>query len=259
MPNIRVKTEEDIAVLRQAGRKHGEILSDLYQFCKAGTGLLDIDKRARQLIREAGGEPAFLNYQPQGAARPFPAAVCVSVNDEIVHGIPQKNRTLKAGDIVSVDLGLIYKGRVTDAAFTKAVEPVDDQACELIKATRQALEAAVRAVKAGGRVGDVGAAVEKVSAGFPFFIIKHLAGHGVGHEVHEPPFIPNFGEAGQGPVLPDRAVIAIEPMLAIGSSEIKLEADDYTYSTADGSLSAHFEQTVLVTPNGPEVLTPLKF
>jgi len=257
--NIRVKKDADIDILRQAGVKHASVLKDLYHLCQVGVLLTDIDDRARSLVQSAGGRPAFLDYQPVGASRPFPAAVCVSINEEIVHGIPSPERRLKDGDIVSVDLGFELKGLITDSAFTKVVGQASGRDLELVKATRKALRQGVLAVKGGCRVGDIGAAIESSVSQTDFVIIRHLAGHGVGYAVHEDPYIPNTGVAGQGPVLPVGSVIAIEPMLSYGSSEIVLGRDGYTYSTDDGSKSTHFEQTVLVTDKGSEILTPFLF
>ncbi len=258
---ITVKTPQDIKILRRAGEKHSRILAELYEQSEPGCSLRELDERARELIAEAGGSPAFLNYRPAGAPRPFPASICVSVNDRIVHGIPNEtDYCLQEGDLVSVDLGFNFQNMITDSAFTKLVGSARrDSDSELVKANREALKQGVGAVRAGGHIGDIGAAIERYVSSTPFFIIKHLAGHGVGYDVHEPPFVPNTGRIGRGLKMPAGAVLAIEPMLSIGSDEIVQERDGFTYSTYDGSNSAHFEQTVLVTEDGAEILTPLGF
>jgi methionyl aminopeptidase len=215
-----------------------------------------LNELGQKLIVQGGDSAAFLNYQPAGAKRPYPASVCISINDEVVHGIPnEKLKIFKEGDIVSIDVGLIHKNLIVDSAITVGVGKIDEVAERLLTTTRQALEIAIIATKAGGTTGDIGYAVQKFVEPSGFSIIEDLCGHGVGYEVHEEPFVPNFGVRKRGPILPIGLVIAIEPMLNEGSKDIVLDKDGYTYRTKDGKRSAHFEHTVVVTENGAEILT----
>jgi methionyl aminopeptidase len=248
------KTENDLAALREGGHRLAFVMGEVAKAVKPGVKTSDLDALAEKLIREGGDKPSFLNYQPGGARMPFPASLCVSVNDEVVHGIPD-GRVLKEGDIVGLDLGLEHKGLFTDMAVTVAAGQADEKAKELIQATRAALFEGIRAVKAGGYVGDIGNAIEKFVRPLGFGIVRELGGHGVGREVHEPPYIANFGERGTGEKLAAGTVLAIEPMITEGGSGVKLAPNGFTYVTRDGSRSAHFEHTVLVTENGAEIIT----
>lgn len=253
---INLKTKEDIVILREGGKRHAYILKELAKMVQPGVHVIDLDTRAVELIREGGDTPAFLNYQPYGASRPYPATLCVSINDEIVHGIPTEgDKVLKEGDIVSIDLGLIHKELITDAAITVPVGKISSELEELLNATKQALMAGIKAAKGGVRVGDISNAIQLVGVAHKYGIVEELAGHGVGYHVHEDPYIPNFGHAGKGEVLKPGMVIAIEPMFNIGTKKIKLDTDGYTYRTADGKPSAHFEHTVVITKSGAEILT----
>lgn len=253
---IRIKTKEDIAILREGGKRHAYILKELAAMTRPGVRTAELNARAEQLIAEGGDTAAFLNYQPYGAKRPYPAALCVSVNDEIVHGIPNENdRELKEGDIVSLDLGLVHKKMITDAAITVAVGSISAECEKLLQATKEALMAGIKAGKGGRRVGDISSAIERVGVANGYGIVEDLAGHGVGYEVHEDPYVPNYGDPGIGETLKPGMVIAIEPMFNIGTKKIKLDKDGYTYRTADGKPSAHFEHTVLITKSGAEILT----
>jgi methionyl aminopeptidase len=216
-----------------------------------------LDQYAEQLIREGGDLPAFLNYRPEGAVRPFPASLCISINDEVVHGIPSKKRILKEGDIVSLDLGLKHKGLFTDMAITVPVGKVSDSATKLLKVTEEALKVAINAAEAGFKTGDIGHAVESFVRPHKYGIVDVLSGHGVGKYIHEDPYIPNFGKAGTGEKLVPGMVIALEPMLNIGTKNVTLDDDGYTFRTADGKLSAHFEHTILITEEDPEILTTI--
>lgn len=216
----------------------------------------ELDARAAELIREGGDTPAFLNYQPYGASRPYPANLCVSINDEIVHGIPTEgDKVLKEGDIVSIDLGLIHKGLITDAAITVPVGKISKELSGLLSDTKEALMAGIKAAKGGARVGDISSAIQAIGKAKGYGIVEELAGHGVGYHVHEDPYVPNFGHAGKGELLKPGMVIAIEPMFNIGTKKIRLDADGYTYRTADGKPSAHFEHTIVITKSGAEILT----
>lgn len=254
---IKYKTEEEIAVMREGGKIHARILKEIAKKVKPGVKTSELNSYAEQLIDEAGCTASFLGYQPYDAKLPYPAALCVSINEEIVHGIPNEGggRILFEGDIVSLDLGLTYKGLVTDASVTVPVGKISKEAATLIAATRESLDRAIKAMQLHGHIGDIGDAVMQVAMKYGFGIIEGLSGHGVGYSVHEEPFVPNKAKRGEGPELREGLVIAIEPMLSLGSREIKKLSDGYTFITRDKSLSAHFEHTVAVTKNGIEVLT----
>ncbi len=253
---IRYKTEEDIANLREGGRIHAQILKQVAKKVKPGVKSDELNVYAEKLIDEAGCTAAFLGYQPVDAKRPYPASLCVSINEEIVHGIPNEGaKILFEGDIVTLDLGLVYNGLITDAAITVAVGRIDEKAATLIRATREALDKGIAAMRVRGHVGDIGAAIMEVAVKYKLGIIEGLSGHGVGFSVHEEPFVPNRAKRGEGPELRPGMVIAIEPMFSLGSRDIKKMPDGYTYITRDKSLSAHFEHTVAVTSTGIEILT----
>ncbi|MDQ2932849.1 MAG: type I methionyl aminopeptidase [bacterium] len=255
---ITLKTKEDIAILREGGKRHAAILKVLAAMVRPGLPIVDLDARASQLIQEGGDTAAFLNYQPYGADRPYPSSLCVSVNDEIVHGIPTEgDRVLLEGDVVSIDLGLVHKKMITDSAVTVGVGKISSELEQLLKATKEALMAGIKAAKGGKRVGVISNAIQKIGMAHHYGIVEELAGHGVGYHVHEDPYIPNFGPTNKGEILKPGMVIAIEPMFNIGTKRIKLDKDGYTYRTADGSASAHFEHTVLITKSGAEILTSM--
>ncbi len=253
---ITYKTNEDIAILREGGKRHAEIMRQLVALVKPGITTRELDEKALELIRAGGDEPAFLDYKPYGADRPYPASLCVSINDEVVHGIPNEaEKVLKEGDIVSLDLGLIHRKLVTDMAITVPVGKISPELENLLKVTKEGLMAGIKAAKGGKRVGDISNAVEKVGTAHKYGIVEELSGHGVGYHVHEDPYIPNFGKAGKGSMLKAGMVIAIEPMFNIGTKKVVLDNDGYTYRTEDGKPSAHFEHTVLITKGDAEVLT----
>ncbi|MEI7462851.1 MAG: type I methionyl aminopeptidase [Candidatus Taylorbacteria bacterium] len=254
---ISIKTKLDIAILREGGRRHAEILRSLAAMVKPGLRSSELEDAARKMIADGGDKPALLNYLPYGAKRPYPAALCVSVNDEIVHGIPnEKDKILKEGDIVGLDLGLTHKGLITDATLTVPVGNISAELAKLLEVTKEALAAGIKAAKGGKRVGDIGNAIERVAAARGYGVVEELAGHGVGYDVHEEPYVPNYGTAGKGEVLKPGMVLAIEPMFNLGTKKIKLDKDDgYTYRTADGKASAHFEHTIVITKSGAEILT----
>ncbi|MFA6315198.1 MAG: type I methionyl aminopeptidase [Candidatus Paceibacterota bacterium] len=253
---ITIKTKEDIDILREGGKRHAFILKELSAMVKPGLVVQILEDKARELIEEGGDRSAFLNYTPVGSKRPYPAVLCVSINDEIVHGIPNENeKVLKEGDIVSLDLGLVHKGLITDAAITVPVGKISDELETLLELTKKAMYAGIKEAKGGRRVGDISNAVERVAIPKGYGVVRELSGHGVGYHVHEDPYVPNFGEAGKGSVLKPGMVIAIEPMFNLGTEEIYLDDDGYTYRTADGKPSAHFEHTVVITKSGAEILT----
>lgn len=253
---MTLKNAREIEILREGGKRHAEILRALANMVKPGITTLDLEEEARRLIAEGGDKPAFLDYQPAGARRAFPAALCVSVNEEIVHGIPNENpRTLNEGDIVTIDLGLIHNGLITDAALTVPVGQIDEESARLLKFTKLALEKGLEAAQLGNTIGDIGFAIEKVAERSGFELAQNLAGHGVGYEVHEEPFVPNFGEPHRGARLVPGMVLAVEPMLCVGTGENKTKSDGWTIVTRDGKRSAHFEHTIAITEKGPIILT----
>ncbi len=242
--------------LKKSGQILVSVLSKLKSLAKPGVSTLTLEEVARDIIQKAGAKPAFLGYTPSGARRAFPAATCISINNEVVHGIPnEKPRVLKEGDIVSLDTGVCFEGIYTDSAITVPVGKVDDAAKLLLKATKEALMAGIKAAKLGKRTGDIGAAVEKVALKYGFPVADDLGGHGLGFSPHDDPFVPNFDMRGQGKVLTEGMLIAIEPMLNEGTSKVRMLGDGYTFVTADGKRSAHFEHTVLITKKGPVIMT----
>lgn len=255
---IRLKTESEIAVLRAGGRRLASIISRLAAEVAPGVITGSLDESARRLIADGGDEAAFLGYQPAGAATPYPAALCVSVNDEVVHGIPGA-RPLWPGDIVTLDLGLRHQGLYTDMAVTVPVGAATPAASDLLLATREALRAGVAAARPGARLGDIGAAISAAAKRRGLGVVRDFGGHGVGFAVHEEPLVPNYGSAGRGLKLSPGLVLAIEPMFTLGEPAVRVRDDGYTVATADGGLSAHYEQTVAVTADGPEILTPIDF
>ncbi len=225
-----------------------------------GVSTKDLDAYAEKLIRDMGDIPAFLNYRPEGADRPFPATLCVSVNDEVVHGIPRKDRILKEGDICSIDLGVKHKGLFTDMALTAPVGKVDKKLRKLMEATEEALHAGIDAAQGGNTVGDIGYAITNYVRSrkeAKYGIVEVLSGHGVGKKIHEDPFIPNFGKRGTGEKLVPGMIVALEPMLNLGTKNVTIDEDGYTIRTADGKKSAHFEHTILITEGEPEILTKI--
>jgi methionyl aminopeptidase len=253
---MKLKTQEEIDILRQGGEHHADILRTLAGMVVPGMSTLTLEEECLRLIREKGDKPAFLGYQPAGARRPFPASLCVSINDEIVHGIPNEaERLLREGDIVSLDLGIIHKNLITDAAITIGVGAIDDEARNLLRLTEEALRRGIEAARPGNTVGDIGYAIAQSVEGSGFSLAEDLAGHGVGYAVHEDPFVPNFGKPGKGEKLVPGMVIAIEPMINTGKADIKFGKDGYTIYTKDGSRSAHFEHTVVITETGNIILT----
>jgi methionyl aminopeptidase len=251
-----VKTDQERAHFRASGRILADALSHLVAIAEEGVSAAELDIAAENYIREKGGEPTFLNYQPDGAPYPYPAALCISINDEVVHGIPSDEHVLKNGDIVSLDLGVTYEGCITDAARTVVIggSATDDQK-RLVEATAEALREAIGQVRAGAHVGDIGAVVSAVAKKHNLGVVRELGGHGVGKHLHEKPYIANYGAAGKGAELAENMVIALEPIFTLGNPEVYIEHDGYTYKTRDGSLAAHVEDTMLVTRDGAEILT----
>ena len=249
-------TQEEIENLRISGKILSDTLKMLAGLAKAGTSTATLDLAAEKMIRECGGVPAFLHYKPSGAKYPFPAALCASINDEVVHTIPSEDATLKDGDIVSLDLGVSYNGYFSDSAITVYIGECDESGKKLINATREALAAGIATIKHGSHVGDIGAAVAAVAVRNNLGVVEELGGHALGKSVHEKPFIGNTGRVGGGVEIVEGHVLAIEPIFAEGSGDIVLDKDCWTYRTRDHSRAAHFEQTILVTKTGIEILTP---
>lgn len=245
----RVKTEAEIEAMRTGGQMLAEVLDLLRAKVQPGISTGDLDEIAARELKALGGEAAFLGYQG------YPKSICISVNDEVVHGIPSKDSVLKDGDIVSLDFGVKYKGMITDSAITVACGQVSPRAEELLKYTEESLKEGLAVIKDGCHVGDISYAIQKVLDKKGYGIVRDLVGHGVGHDVHEDPNIPNYGKSNTGPELKAGMTIAVEPMATLGGDGIKVDADRWTVRTRDGSLAAHFEHTVLVTKSGFEILT----
>lgn len=246
-----VKSKQEIADMRISGKMLATVLDEVKKHVKPGITTKELAKVAAVKLRKLGGQPAFLGYQG------FPDVLCVSVNEEVVHGIPS-DRVLKKGDIVGLDFGVAYNGMVTDGAISVIVGTTDDQRLkELLSTTEKALATGISSLRDGVKTGDIGAAVQKVLDKGRFGIVRDLVGHGVGHELHEDPNIPNYGPANTGHILREGMTIAIEPMATLGGDSVYLDKDNWTIKTRDGSLSAHFEHTVLITGEGAEILTKL--
>ena len=254
--SVIIKTAKQIEIIREGGKILAKVLIEVAKKAKPGVSTYDLDKYAFDLIKKNGGDSAFLNYRPEGAPKPFPATICISVNNEIVHGIPSKTRILKEGDIVSLDLGIKYKGLFTDHAITVPVGKISKKDQELLDATKKALEVGIWAARGGDTVGDIGHAIESF-VNRKYGIVRELSGHGVGVKIHEDPYIPNYGKKGKGQKLIPGMIVAIEPMLNIGKDDITLANDDWTIKTADGTRSAHFEHTILITEGDAEILTKI--
>ncbi|HEY3095934.1 MAG TPA: type I methionyl aminopeptidase [Acidimicrobiia bacterium] len=248
---ITRKSREQIALMRKAGR----VVAEMHEMCiraaKPGATTADIDEAARDVLDRRGARSNFLGY----GNPPFPSVVCTSPNEVIVHGIPSKKVVLQEGDILSIDCGAIIEGWHADAAITVPVGEIDDESQRLLEVTRASLDAAIERVTAANRLGDIGAAVESVAEGAGFSVVREYVGHGIGTAMHEEPQIPNYGPPGRGLRLKDGMVLAIEPMVNAGGPQTELLADGWTVVTKDRRRSAHFEHTIAVSTNGPEVLT----
>lgn len=253
---VNIKTREEIEIMKEGGRRHSFILSKIAEKVAPGVSTQELEDYANKLIREGGDKGAFLNYTPKGAKRAYPASLCVSVNNEIVHGIPNEDPLiLQEGDIVSLDLGLVHQGLITDSAITVGVGKVSLEDRKLMDHCKEALFLGIKAARGGGHVGDIGHAIESFVRPLGYGLSEGLAGHGVGYKVHEDPFVPNEGRRGSGELLRPGMVIAIEPMVTLGTDKIVLAKDGYTYKTADGTNAAHFEHTIAITENEPIILT----
>jgi methionyl aminopeptidase len=251
-----IRTDAERENLIEGGRRLAAVLEALKRKVAPGVTTEELDDLAEQMIRDGGDEPCFLGYTPEGATRPYPATLCVSINDEIVHGIPNESvKILKEGDIVGLDLGLRHGGIVVDAAITAPVGKVSDEAVRLLQATENALAAGIAQAVPGNRVGDISHAIGDVIEKAGFKVVKELGGHGVGEFVHEEPFISNYGHAGTGEELVEGMVLALEPIASAGKAAVVLMPDGYTFRTKDGSKSAHFEHTILLEKDGARIMT----
>lgn len=246
---IDLKSDREIALIRRGGHILADVVARLRAFVKPGMSTAEIDEEVEGFITRSGAAPAFKGY------RGFPATVCVSINEEVVHGIPSAHRRIKAGDIVGLDLGCIVEGYYADCAFTLAVGDVPANVQKLLDVTRESLDRAIAACWPGRRLSDVSHAVQRHVESHGFSVVRAFVGHGIGRALHEEPQVPNFGEPGRGPELRPGMVLAIEPMVTMGGWEVRILDDGWTAVTKDGSLSAHFEHTIAVTAEGPEILT----
>lgn len=246
---IQIKNSEQIAVMKEAGRITAEALLVAGENIRDGVSTKYIDTLIREHIEKSGAKPSFLGYGG------FPGSACISINDEVIHGIPSAKRIIKDGDIVKVDVGAYYRGFHGDSARTFAVGNVDEAAKKLIEVTEQSFWEGIKELEQGKRIGDIGAAIDSYVKKFGFSTVKRFVGHGIGHALHEQPDVPNFGTAGRGVRLCTGMVLAIEPMINVGTDDVKVMPDQWTVKTADAKLSAHYENTVALTPNGVLVLT----
>lgn len=246
---IIIKSRQEIDLMRESGKVTGYILNTLADFIKPGISTMDVDRYVEDTIRKHKMIPTFKGYGG------FPGSACVSINEEVVHGIPDKKRIIHEGDIVSVDVGSTYKGYVSDAARTYAVGKVDAEAQRLIDVTRESFFAGMEFARVGYRLSDISHAIQAHAEGAGFSVIRDFVGHGVGREMHEDPQIPNYGKPGKGPRLVAGMVFAIEPMICQGTYEVETLLNDWTVVTADGKLAAHYENTVVINDGEPELLT----
>lgn len=240
--------------MRRGGRILARVLRALRRAVQPGVTTLELDALVRSLTSSLGGEPAFLDYRPAGSAQGFPAALCVSVNHEVVHGLPGR-RSLLSGDVVGLDFGVRLDGYYTDSAITVGVGAIAPEARWLLRVTEEALYLGVNEARVGKHLGDIGCAVQRHVEKSGFSVVRDLVGHGIGRALHESPEVPNFGRGASGQVLQEGMVLAIEPMVALGDARVRIAPDGWTYETADGSLAAHFEHTVAVTRRGPIILS----
>jgi len=245
---INIKTQEEIKIIAEGGKILAAVIKKLEEMAKPGITTLELDRAAEALILSAGAKPAFKGYDG------FPYSLCASVNENIVHGFPSKY-VLNEGDIIGLDLGVLYKGYNTDMAVTVAVGEVSFEAKRLLNVTKKALRLGIKKVKVGNTIGDIGNTIQRFVEDQGFGIVRELCGHGIGKSVHEDPKIPNYGKRGAGEKLVEGMVICIEPMVTIGDYNLKGAEDGYGYATKDNSLSAHFEHTIAVTKSGPRILT----
>jgi methionyl aminopeptidase len=245
---ITIKTEEEIKIMREAGRILAKALKEVAKIAKPGVATKDLDRAAEALILSTGAKPGFKGYQG------FPSSMCISVNENLVHGLPS-DYVLKEGDIVGLDLGVLYKGFYSDMAITVPVGKISFKAKHLLDVTKKSLRLGIKKAKAGNTLGDVGNTIQRFVEGQGYGIVKDLCGHGIGRDLHEEPKIPNFGNRGEGEIIKEGMVICIEPMVTAGDWHLVKSKDGYGYATKDNSLAAHFEHTIAITKRGPVILT----
>jgi methionine aminopeptidase, type I (EC 3.4.11.18) len=248
---ITIKNEKEIELMQEAGRILANVLKELECYVQPGISTLEIDRKCYEIIKRYGCKPSFLNYNG------FPASICVSVNDEVVHGIPDKEHILKEGDIVSLDCGVIYEGYHSDAARTLPVGEISPEAKKLIEVTEQSFFEGIKYAKAGNHLHEISEAIQAYVESFGFSVVRDLVGHGIGRHLHEEPQVPNFKQRSRGPKLVAGMTLAIEPMVNAGRYDVYWADNDWTVLTEDGSLSAHYENTVLITEGEPKILTLL--
>ena len=247
--SVTIKSEHEIELMREAGRILSIVHQEMEKIIRPGISTMEINEKGDKVIRELGCKPNFLHYGG------FPASICVSVNEEVVHGIPKRDRILKEGDIVSLDAGLIYKGYHSDAARTHAVGQISPEAQKLLDVTKQSFFEGIKQAKAGNHLFDISAAIDDYVSGFGYGIVQDLVGHGIGTHLHEDPDIPNFRQFRRGIKLRPGMTLAIEPMINIGTADVAWLDDEWTVVTQDMSLSAHYENTIIITDGKPEILT----
>ena len=246
---VTIKSEREIELMREAGRILAKVHEELGRTLVPGMSTKEIDRMCEDMIRSHGCVPSFLNYQG------FPASVCISINDEVVHGIPDKHRYLEEGDIVSLDTGVIWKGYQSDAARTHAVGKVSPEAQKLMDVTKQSFFEGIKYAKAGHHLNEIGAAIGDYAESFGYGVVEELCGHGIGRNLHEDPEIPNFRQKRRGIKLVPGMTLAVEPMINMGRKDVYWKDDDWTVATEDGQYSAHYENTILITDGEPEILT----
>jgi methionyl aminopeptidase len=253
---ISIKSRKEIELMREGGRILAAVLDRVSESVKAGTSAAQLDKLARELIFSSGARPSFLGYKPGGAGEGYPAALCVSVNEEVVHGLPVKDKIFSEGDIVKLDLGVEFKGMNTDATVMVGVGKVSGAAEKIMRVAKECLEKGIEKIKPGASLNEYGRAVERCASENGFAVVRDLVGHGVGRAVHEPPQVFNYADKRMKKIILEEGMtLALEPMVNEGTSEITLAGDGWTYITADGKLNGHWEHTVVVTKDGCEVLT----
>lgn len=247
---IYYKSKREINLMKEAGLILAATRLELERHLKPGISTWELDKIAENFIKERGATASFKNYEG------FPASICASVNEEVIHGIPSRKRILKDGDIISIDLGVNYQGYHADSAWTYAIGNVSNEVLELMKVTEEALTKGLEAAKPGNQVGDISYAIESYVKKFGYGIVREFTGHGIGKSLHEPPYVPNYGEPHTGPILAEGMTICIEPMINLGTEEIRVLGDGWTVITRDKKPSAHFEHMIVITKDGYEILTP---
>ena len=250
---IHIKTSAELQIMREAGRINATVHATVNELLKPGVSTADLNAAAEEVLRRHGCVSPFKGY----GHPPFPASITVSINQELVHGIPSKSRKLKNGDIVSIDCGTVFDGFVADSAFSAGVGEISSEAQELLRVTEESLQAGIQAMRAGNRTGDVSAAIQNYVESHGFYVTREYTGHGVGRQMHEGPQVPNYGKPGTGMLLKAGMTIAIEPMVLVGTAETRVLPDQWTVVSADGSLTAHFEHSVAVTEGEPLLLTVL--